>query len=430
MGTKNDLIYLFIFKSGARGMQYGIGTYIRELSESLLKIGGIKIFLISYHNIYCNEFSYTTKSDRFIEINIPSPSLHTTQNNSFDKKYASAIVRLLSGFISQSGNVIFQMNYIDDFQIIKKLNQIYTHPVISVAHFSQWEQLFNGNKKKMKGLNLGNPQNNIEFTLYREKEMYQSSDHIISINPFMQDFIVEEYAILPDKISLIRNGINFSRYYSLSKEEKIRLKHDLGFSYQEKIILFSGRIDPDKGVFFLIDAFIEACKYKEDLRLVLIGQGKIQECIQRYQLFYGKFSFTGFLSFEDVMKFYQIADIGVVPSVYEPCSYTRLEMIANKIPLILSRIDGFSDMVEDQCLFIDPIVSASGEISFDKQEFCNAILSLAGDNQMAENLANNAYKNLIVNYSSSRMGEEMNNVYNTLILNTKITPEYDKSERR
>lgn len=419
---------IFIFKSNARGMQYGMGTYIRELTEALLVYTGINIYIITYHSSEFNEFSIEVISERYFKVNIPSPKLTFLHNNSSEKKYASAVVNLLADVISKNEEIVFQMNYIDDSPIIKKLKEKYTHPIISVVHFSQWEQLFNGNKQKLNGLNLDIPANNIEFTIFREKEMYQFSDHIISINRFMKDFIVEEYGILPDKISIVKNGINFSRFPEISQGEKLKLKHNLGFNSHEKIILFSGRIDPDKGIFFLIDAFIDACKYMEDLRLVLIGQGKIQECLQKCQLFYGKITFTGFLSPEKVMSFYQIADVGVVPSIYEPCSYTRLEMIANKIPLILSRIDGFSDMFEDnQCMFIDPIVSADGEISFNNKEFSNAILSLARDDQMAENLALNAYKNLVIKFSVSRMAEEMNNLYHTLIKSNKMTLEYEKN---
>jgi glycosyltransferase involved in cell wall biosynthesis len=425
------MISLFLFKSNARGMQYGMGTYLRELTEALLLYTGIKIYIITHNRSDCNEFSIEAISERYFIVNIPSPKLTFLHNNSSEIKYASAVVNLLADVIAKNEEIVFQMNYIDDLQIIRKLKEKYQHPVISVVHFSQWQQLFNGNKQKLNGLNIDFPTNNIEFTILKEKEMYQFSDHIISINRFMKDFLVERYSILPDKIDLVNNGINYGRYQIISREEKFKLKHNLGFRSDEKIILFSGRIDADKGIFFLLDAFTDACKFRDDLRLVLIGQGNFQECLQKYQLVYGKITFTGFLSPDKIMAFYQIADIGVVPSLYEQCSYSRLEMMALNIPLILSRIDGFRDMFEnEQCMFIDPIISADGEISFNYKEFSNAILSLAGDDQKAVNLARNAYKNLVNNFSASRMAEEMNNLFNTITNNKKAAFEYEKSGRR
>ena len=247
--------------------------------------------------------------------------------------------------------------------------------------------------------------------------MYQSSDHVVAINPFMRDFLVEEYKIDPRKISYVRNGINFDRFSKIDKEYKTELKRKLGFYSHEKIILFSGRIDPDKGIFFLIDAFIEACKVRNDLRLIFIGQGYIQELLAKSKLFTGRITFTGFLHPEEIMEFYQIADIGVVPSIYEPCSYSRLEMIACGIPLILSRIEGFCEMSDDQCLFINQHFSPDGEIFLRTDEFCNAILSMAGNGRLCETLAANAYKSMINLHSASGMAKEMSNLYNILIKN-------------
>lgn len=412
-------------------MQFGMGTYVRELTEALLTATSIKIYVVNYHSAEVKEFSMQTISERFCEINIPSPRLSFSHNNSSEKRYATAVVNLLAVTISQSEEIVFQMNYIDDLPVLKILKERYVHPVISVVHFSQWEQLYNGNKQKLKGLNIDVPSNNTEFTIFTEKEMYRLSDHVVTINPFMKDFIIEKYGLPPAKISLIRNGINFNRFSKIDKVEIIKLKQKLGFNSHEKIILFSGRVDPDKGIYFLIDAFTDACKYRDDLRLVFIGQGNIHELLQKCRLFFGKITFTGFLPPDKIKEFYQIADIGVVPSIYEPCSYSRLEMIANGIPLILSRIEGFSDMSEDtQCIFIKPEISPDGEISFNIKELSNAILSLAGDDKLAETLAANAYTNLVKKYSASRMAEEMNNLFKTLIRSKKTHLEYEKNEGR
>lgn len=411
-------------------MQYGIGTYIRELRESLLKIEGIKIFLISYHNIDCKEFSFTTISDRYIEINIPSPSFHTSQNNSFDKKYASAVVRLLSGLIPQNGNVIFQMNYLDDLSIANKLKEKFTFPLISIVHFAQWQQLFDGNRKKLSGLNIDQPSNNIEFTLSKEKEFYKISDHIISVTRYMKDFIINDYGINPEKITVIPNGLDYSKYGIISKEERNRLKQRLGFGKDEIVVLFSGRIDPCKGIFYLLDAFEEACKQNHNLKLVLLGQGNIQDCQKRLQSSFGKVIYTGFLAKELVTSFYQVADIGIVPSIYDHCPYTVLEMIANKIPLIVSRISGLDEiLVDNQCMFVNPVLSKEGDISFNINELSDAILSLAEDNTLRNELAINSYDSLIKRFKAYRMADEMNNLFQALKKDTMI-PEYEKNESR
>jgi len=425
------MISLFIFKSNSRGMQYGIGTYIRELTRSLLAIPGINICIISYKSNDCKEFSIRTGADRIIEATIPSPFYQSAQNNSFEKKYASAVVRLLSDYIPKNGNVIFHINYIDDLPIAVKLKECLNFPVISIVHFAQWQQIFEGNRKKLADLNIDKPSNNIEFTLSQERNMYRLSDHIVSVTSYMKDFLVNEYAIDPKKVTVIHNGLDYSEYKSISKVEKNELREKLGFRRDDKIILFSGRIDPCKGIILLIEAFEEACKQNPDLRLVLLGQGNIQDCQKKLQSSFGKVTYTGFLPKDLVTSFYKIADIGIAPSVYDHCPYTLLEMMANRIPLIVSRINGLDELLsDDECLFVNPVISKEGDITFIIEELSYAILTLAENNNLRSELANKAHKSFIKKFAAKRMAEEMNDLFLSLIKGKEIALEYEKNERR
>ena len=148
--------------------------------------------------------------------------------------------------------------------------------------------------------------------------------------------------------------------------------------------------------------------YSDDIRLVIIGQGDIQECLRRSGSFYGKITFTGFLPSEKVTAFYQIADVGVVPSVYDHCPYTVLEMMAYKIPLILSKINGLNEMLnEEQCVFINPIISEDGEVSFDIKELAEAILLLVNDEKKAKYITKDYPELIRTRFSVERMAREM-----------------------
>lgn len=106
-------------------------------------------------------------------------------------------------------------------------------------------------------------------------------------------------------------------------------------------------------------------------------------------------------------------------------------MIASGIPLILSKIEGFNDMSEgDQCIFITRHAKPDGEIFFDTKEFCDAILTLASNDKLADKLAANAYKTILVKNSASFMVAEMNTLFKTLIKSKKLNLEYETSWRR
>ena len=181
-----------------------------------------------------------------------------------------------------------------------------------------------------------------------------------------------------EKISVIPNGLEVSGFEKVSDEEKIRIRRDLGFEKDDIICLFSGRVDQCKGVGFLLPAFEEACRKSDNLKLVLLGQGNLHEFQSEVKSAYAKIIFTGFLPKDRLKLFYQVADMGIIPSVYDHCPYTALEMIAARIPLIMSCIDGLKEILDDdECVFIDPVLDESGEITFHVDYLSELILKLA-----------------------------------------------------
>ncbi|MGI6323048.1 MAG: glycosyltransferase [Bacteroidales bacterium] len=429
--NENNTISLFIFRSSARGMQYGIGTYIHELTNALLIHSEINIFLISYNSSDMPEFTIKTASSGFIEAIIPRPLFHFAHNSRSEKRYADSVVKLLSNLVPKTGQVIFQFNYIDDLPIIKLIKESYDYPCISIVHFAQWQQIFEGNKAKLTNLNLDNPKNNIEFTLSQEREMYRQSDHIISVTRYMKDFLVNEYGISSEKITVIKNGLTQINNNQVSEKETTEIRRRFGFGEHEIILLFSGRIDACKGINYLMEAFEQACIKNNSLRLVMLGQGSIQDCQKRIQSCFGKVTYTGFLPRETVTEFYKIADIGIVPSVYDHCPYSVLEMMANRIPLIMSRINGLDELLsDDECLFINPIISDEGDIAFNVEEMSELILSLASNKDLRARLAENSYGTFKRRFTSASMGEEMRNLFYSLLKQRKPEVKYETSQGR
>ena len=412
-------------------MQYGIGTYLDELTHALSGFSDIEIFIISYQSSDTKEFSVKEKSERTYEIKIPGPYFYNNQSKSNDKKYAASVVRFLSGIIIKKEHVVFQFNYIDDLPIILGLKDQYNFPVLSVVHFAQFQQIFEGKILKIAGLNLDKPADNIEFTISREREMYRQSDHIVSVTRYMKDFLVNEYGISPEKITVIKNGLNQINYDQVSKEEKAEIKRRYGFGEHEIILLFSGRIDTCKGINYLMEAFEQACRKNNSLRLVMLGQGSIQDCQKRIQSCFGKVTYTGFLPGETVTEFYKIADIGISPSVYDHCPYSVLEMMANRIPLIMTRINGLDELLSDEeCIFINPVISSEGDITFSIEEITDSILSLAADKERRTRLAAKSYRSYEIRFNAAGMAEAMHKLFYSLIKHKKPVVEYETGQGR
>lgn len=429
--SENTTLSLFIFRSNIRGMQYGIGTYIDELTQALNKFPEIIIYIVSYKSFENKEFFVIKKSTRIFEIVIPKVLVSTENDDSYNKRYANSVVKLITGFIPKEGNVIFQFNCLDDLPIILRLRERYMYPRINTVHYAQWQLIFGSNKAKMDEFNTDKPFNHIESSLSREREMYRQSDHIVSVTDYMREFLIWEYKIKEDRISVIKNGLNHICHGRISEGEKAEIRKNFGFREDELIILFSGRIDPCKGVLFLIEAFERACRKNNSLRLVMLGQGSVQDCQKKMKSAFGKVTFTGFLPKETVTQFYKIADIGISPSVYDHCPYSVLEMMANRIPLIMSRINGLNELLSDnECLFIDPVISDEGDVTFTVEEMSELILALASDKDLRIRLAENSFRTFERRFTSAAMAEEMHNLFYSLINQYKSVTEYETNQRR
>lgn len=356
------MMRVFLFKSNARGMQYGVGTYIRTLTGALLEYSKVEIFLVSYMCADIQEVQVHQLSDRQTNISIPAPNQPFEPGEEADKKYAVVVAHLLEDWLDGGILSVFHFNSFNGLPLLLRLKEKYPYPVVGVVHSAQWQTLFNGNKKKLAGLNVFEPSTDVEYTLSLERKFYESCDRVVSVTQYMKDFLTGYYGIDSQKVEVIPNGIEPVNQVPLSLDEKATLKRTLGFRAEDRILLFVGRIEESKGIFALLDAFSQVCRLRDNVRLVIAGEGQISECLRRNHVVKGRLTFTGFLSPVELEDYYRIADAGIIPSLYDHCPYSLLEMAAHKIPMIVSKIDGLTEMLSpDRCRFVDVNVADDGE---------------------------------------------------------------------
>lgn len=128
----------------------------------------------------------------------------------------------------------------------------------------------------------------------------------------------------------------------LNKRQKERVKKSLGLPKHEKIILYAGRLVEEKGLGYLIKAFRMLLKKNPDCRLVIAGDGDLSKYIYESR-YCSKITFVGKLPHKELYLLYQIADIGVLPSLMEQCSYTVIEMLMFGLPIIGTTTPGISE---------------------------------------------------------------------------------------
>lgn len=166
-----------------------------------------------------------------------------------------------------------------------------------------------------------------------------------------------------DSMHIVKNGFDCNSFMQeLNPQEKEALKQRLGISAEKKVILFAGRIVEYKGVAELLDAF--TALDRDDCILMIVGShnfgsGETSEFEKKIKASFShlkdKVIFTGFVPYQEMWKYYKLADAAVFPSMWEePAGLVMIEAAAAGIPVITTRSGGIPEYLNDElAIFLD-----------------------------------------------------------------------------
>lgn len=161
-----------------------------------------------------------------------------------------------------------------------------------------------------------------------------------SVRQIMLDFGVRT------PILTIENGIELAAFH---QPPQPRRKADFGLADTAVLLLYVGRLAPEKDVDGLIDQFAIAADVAPDLHLMLVGDGLSREMLvaQVHQLgLKDRVHFTGPVPAAEVPDYMAMADIFVTASVSEVHPLTVIEAMAAGLPVVAVSSPGISDSVE------------------------------------------------------------------------------------
>ncbi len=208
--------------------------------------------------------------------------------------------------------------------------------------------------KKIKGkakliLHLHNDYLNVDTK--NASEMKEDYNSIYCISKYLKQR-VDDISINDKqrgKSKVLYNGVDIKKF-NPTKYDKKELRKQYGFNENDFIFMYSGRLVPEKGVKEMIQAF---CKVKDKkCKLLILGKGKeefTKELKEVAKPKINKIIFKGYMDYEKLPQIYNIADIGIVPSIWEePFGLVVIEFLASGKPLITSDRGAIKEIVEMQ----------------------------------------------------------------------------------
>ena len=226
-----------------------------------------------------------------------------------------------------------------------KPDVVHTHLVLSQIYGRIAAKLANAGKI------ISSEQNRYDFKQrlpYRllEKTLSGSTTKIVAASNGVKEFLVENIGLAEGKVDVIHNcvkvesftdsGINTANYRKL-------------LGVESNIVIGAlGHLHEQKGHKYLIEAACEVIKYRPDAVFLVGGSGPLKKKLQLRIKNAGlekKFRLLGFV--KNVKSFLHSLDIFVMPSLWEGFGISAAEAMACGKPVIASKIDGLSDIVDD-----------------------------------------------------------------------------------
>lgn len=167
----------------------------------------------------------------------------------------------------------------------------------------------------------------------------EQADAVITVSNLTRNIVINRYGIDKSRVFTVHNAVDFSGRKEILINKAVK----------EKVITFLGRITYQKGPEYFIEAASKVLKRYPNVRFVMAGSGDMMnKMVQRVaKLRIGsKFSFTGFLTGDDVNQMYAQSDVYVMPSVSEPFGISPLEAMRTGVPVIISNQSGVAEVLE------------------------------------------------------------------------------------
>jgi glycosyltransferase involved in cell wall biosynthesis len=248
--------------------------------------------------------------------------------------------------------------------------------------------------------------------LVAAKIINRFSSKIISISKYEKKRLINEEGITPSKIVTIYNGIDYSKYRSISD---LDLKKRLDIRTETPLVGFVAAFRQQKNHELLMLTAREVLKKNPEVIFLLVGDGETRGKIERMAGELGierNCRFTGFRN--DIPDLISIFNVAVLSSHWEGLPLAVLEYMASSKPVVCTDVSGLSELVEDG---VNGFLVKPG----DYQEFSDKINTLLNDEELAYKMGKNGFYTVKNNFSEDMMMERIESLYDEILYDHKTS---------
>jgi glycogen(starch) synthase len=222
-----------------------------------------------------------------------------------------------------------------------------------------------------------------------ERWITNRSQRVIACSHYMREQIVDIFGVAEKRVSVIPNGIDPDDLQAQDPAELERLRSEFA-APEEKLVLLIGRLVYEKGFQLALEAMPRVIEEAPGTRFLVAGSGTHEAELHRQAEELGLMehgTFLGWIGDDVLHSLYRIADLTVVPSIYEPFGLVALEAMASGCPCIVADTGGLREVV----------VHEEGGLRFradDPEALAEVAIRVLSDDELGRRLVADAYEHV------------------------------------
>jgi glycogen synthase len=178
-----------------------------------------------------------------------------------------------------------------------------------------------------------------------EKWMANRAERVITCSAYMREHVADIYGLEERRIAVIPNGIDPSELVPVDDLDHLRAQFA---APDERLVLLVGRLVYEKGFQLALEALPGLIERLGDVRFIVAGSGTHEAELRKQASELGldeHGTFLGWIGDDVLHSLYRIADLCVIPSIYEPFGLVALEAMASGCPCIVADTGGLREVV-------------------------------------------------------------------------------------
>lgn len=311
----------------------GLGRHVRKLSEQLVRAGTeVHVLTRGGGHLPADELRHGV-------------SVHRVAEPPFPKDVTAFVrwVQAMNGHMHRLGADLiaeheFALVHSHDWLVAEAAERLARKgeiPWVTTVHATEYG--------RHQGWVQNHPQSHIHAV---ERSMVRRADRVIACSRFMQGHIASVFGIPLRRITVIPNGIDPGDLDS-QVDDLAALRARFARPDQQ-LVLLVGRLVYEKGFHLALEALSRVTRRSGKVRFAIAGTGMAEPELKRQARRLGLMrhgTFLGWVGDDMLHALYQVAEVAIVPSIYEPFGLVALEAMASGCLCIVADTGGLREVV-------------------------------------------------------------------------------------